>query len=75
MAGVKGKELTQLHAAELMGLATVRRRKQAHRQRRERKPRFGAMVQLDGSHQDWFEGRRANCVLRVRRSCGSCVSH
>jgi hypothetical protein len=23
------------------------------------------MVQLDGSHHDWFEGRRAPCVLRV----------
>jgi hypothetical protein len=23
------------------------------------------MVQLDGSHHDWFEGRRAKCVLRV----------
>jgi hypothetical protein len=32
---------------------------------RERKPCFGAMVQLDGSHHDWFEGRRAPCVLMV----------
>jgi hypothetical protein len=23
----------------------------------ERKPCFGAMVQLDGSHHDWFEAR------------------
>ena len=47
------------------GKLTVRRRKQQHRQWRERKPCFGAMVQLDGSHHDWFEGRRAKCVLRV----------
>lgn len=47
------------------GQLTVRRRKQQHRQWRERKPCFGAMVQLDGSHHDWFEGRRANCVLMV----------
>ncbi len=40
------------------GQWTVRRRRQAHRQWRERKPCFGAMVQLDGSHHDWFEGRR-----------------
>ena len=39
------------------GQHPVRRRKQAHRQWRERKPSFGAMVQLDGSHHDWFEGR------------------
>jgi len=47
------------------GKRTVRRRRQAHRQWRERKPCFGAMVQLDGSHHDWFEGRRAKCVLMV----------
>jgi hypothetical protein len=43
----------------------VRRRKQKHRQWRERKPSFGAMVQLDGSHHDWFEGRGPKCVLMV----------
>jgi hypothetical protein len=47
------------------GKRTVRRRKQVHRQWRERKPCFGAMVQLDGSHHDWFEGRREPCVLMV----------
>jgi len=47
------------------GQHTVRRRKQAHRQWRERKPCFGAMVQLDGSHHDWFEGRGPRCVLMV----------
>lgn len=46
-------------------LRTVRRRRQRHRQWRERKPCFGAMLQLDGSHHDWFEGRRAQCVLMV----------
>jgi hypothetical protein len=47
------------------GQHTVRRRKQVHRQWRERKPSFGAMVQLDGSHHDWFEGRGPQCVLMV----------
>ena len=47
------------------GQHTVRHRKQAHRQWRERKPSFGAMVQLDGSHHDWFEGRGSRCVLMV----------
>src|SRR5512134_3279248 len=47
------------------GKWTVRRRRQQHRQWRERKPCFGAMVQLDGSHHDWFEGRRGKCVLMV----------
>jgi hypothetical protein len=47
------------------GQHAVRRRKQKHRQWRERKPSFGAMVQLDGSHHDWFEGRGPKCVLMV----------
>jgi len=47
------------------GKHVVRRRKQTHRQWRERKPCFGAMVQLDGSHHDWFEGRAPKCVLMV----------
>ena len=47
------------------GTHTVRRRKQRHRQWRERKPSFGAMVHLDGSHHDWFEGRGPQCVLMV----------
>jgi hypothetical protein len=47
------------------GKPRMRRRRQRHRQWRERKPCFGAMVQLDGSHHDWFEGRAERCVLMV----------
>jgi len=47
------------------GLRLVRRRRQQHRQWRERKACFGEMVQLDGSHHDWLEGRRGPCVLMV----------
>lgn len=47
------------------GNPRLRRRRQRHRQWRERKPCFGAMVQLDGSHHDWFEGRGPRCVLMV----------
>lgn len=47
------------------GNHTVRRRKQKHRQWRERKACFGEMVQMDGSHHDWFEGRGPKCVLMV----------
>ena len=43
----------------------MRRRRQKHRQWRERKPCLGAMVQLDGSDHDWFEGRRRRAVLMV----------
>jgi hypothetical protein len=47
------------------GKPRMRRRRQRHRQWRERKPCFGVMVQLDGSHHDWFEGRAPRCVLMV----------
>jgi len=40
-----------------------RRKRTAHRQWRERKSSLGEMLQLDGSHHDWFEGRRPKCVL------------
>src|SRR5512135_3902990 len=39
------------------------RKKRPHRQWRERKAHRGEMVQMDGSHHDWFEGRRPPCVL------------
>ena len=39
------------------------RRKGVHRQWRERKEHLGEMVQMDGSHHDWFEGRGSECVL------------
>jgi transposase InsO family protein len=40
-----------------------RRRRRGHRQWRERKGHCGEMVQMDGSHHDWLEGRGARCVL------------
>ena len=39
------------------------RKSRKHRHWRPRKPRFGEMVQIDGSHHDWFEGRGPKCVL------------
>jgi len=39
------------------------RKKRGHREWRERKEHFGEMVQMDGSHHDWFEGRGPKCVL------------
>ena len=47
------------------GLWQRRRRRGKHRRRRERRACFGSMVQVDGSHHDWFEGRGARCVLMV----------
>jgi transposase-like protein len=39
------------------------RKHRGHRRWRERKPHYGEMVQMDGSHHDWFEGRGCRCVL------------
>ena len=39
------------------------RKRRTHRQWRERKEHRGEMVQMDGSHHDWFEGRGPACVL------------
>ena len=47
------------------GLWRKRRRYRAYRQRRLRKEYFGELVQMDGSHHDWFEGRRGWAVLMV----------
>jgi hypothetical protein len=47
------------------GLWEVTRSRSEHRQWRARKECFGEMVQMDGSHHDWFEGRRAWAVLMV----------
>jgi len=47
------------------GWWTIKRRRQKHRQWRERKGCFGELVQMDGSHHDWFEGRRDRAVLMV----------
>lgn len=40
-----------------------RRRRRGHRRWRQRKHHFGEMVQIDGSHHDWFEDRGPWCVL------------
>ncbi len=39
------------------------RKVQEHRQWRQRKQQCGEMLQMDGSHHDWFEGRGPWCVL------------
>lgn len=47
------------------GLWERRRKRQPHRRRRPRRERLGELVQMDGSHHDWFEGRRGWAVLMV----------
>lgn len=44
------------------GVTHFQRRKRPHRAWRARKAHVGELVQLDGSHHDWFEGRGPRCV-------------
>jgi len=44
-------------------IAYASRKARPHRNWRERKTNYGWMVQADGSHHDWFEGRGPWCVL------------
>jgi transposase len=49
-----------------LGLARARRRRSARvHSPRERRPRFGELIQIDGSPHDWFEGRGRRCTLIV----------
>jgi molybdenum-dependent DNA-binding transcriptional regulator ModE len=40
-----------------------RRKRALHRSWRERRAHFGELVQLDGSHHEWFEKRAGRCCL------------
>ena len=49
-----------------IGLWKPRLRKEKYiHQPRERRPRFGELIQIDGSPHDWFEGRAPRCNLTV----------
>jgi len=45
------------------GIRVWQRKKRRHRKKRERKMFIGIMVQMDGSHHDWLEGRGPKLVL------------
>jgi len=45
------------------GIWKRRRKRSGHKQWRQRKACFGEMVQIDGSHHDWLEGRGSELVL------------
>src|SRR5688572_7917263 len=47
------------------GLWQRKRKRQQHRQWRQRRAHVGELVQMDGSKHDWFEGRRAPAALMV----------
>ena len=52
-----GRETLRRYLRQAGRPAKLKRRFQKHRSRRERKPSFGIMLQVDASHHDWLEGR------------------
>jgi len=58
---VSRETLRQWFIAE--GVHYETRKARPHRKWRERKAHCGQMLQMDGSHHDWFEGRGDRCVL------------
>lgn len=47
------------------GLWKAKQNKRLIHQPRARRPRYGELIQIDGSHHDWFEGRAPKCVALV----------
>jgi transposase len=76
-ATMASEKLAQLHGIVVsrekvrqiqvvLGLAMPKRRKAGRvHQPRERRPRMGELIQIDGSPHDWFEGRGPKCTLIV----------
>lgn len=63
--GVSVSASTLRHWLLGAGLWRRERRRKQHRRRRPRREHLGELLQMDGSHHDWFAGRRGWAVLMV----------
>jgi len=67
LAAEHGLQLSRRSVARILAAAGQRsprrRRPRQYRSRRERMPRAGMLVQVDGSQHDWLEGRGPRLVL------------
>lgn len=61
---VSRESVRQLQIAHGLWRPKARKAKRVF-QVRERRGRFGELIQIDGSHHDWFEGRAPRCALLV----------
>lgn len=61
--GIKVNHETLRRWMRAGGIITSERKKRPHRKKRERRVAIGEMLQFDGSHHDWFEGRAESCCL------------
>jgi hypothetical protein len=62
--GVSAEAIRQMRIGLCLWRPKARRAKRVF-QIRERRPRFGELIQIDGSPHDWFEGRGPRCTLIV----------
>lgn len=61
---VSREYLRQWMIQDKLWLGKKRKTRTLH-QSRQRRSQFGELIQLDGSHHDWFEGRAQKCCLLV----------
>jgi hypothetical protein len=61
---VSAETIRQMRIALSLWKPKTRRARRVF-QPRERRPRFGELIQVDGSPHDWFEGRGPRCTLIV----------
>ena len=61
--GIEISVSTLRRALVAAGLWERKKERGEYRSRRTPKARFGELVQFDGSHHDWFEGRGPLCCL------------
>jgi Homeodomain-like domain len=61
---VNRETLRQWMIEEKLWTGKKRRKARIH-QSRERRSRYGELIQIDGSHHAWFEGRGSKCCLLV----------
>jgi transposase len=61
--GIEISVSTLRRALLVAGLWKQKKESSAYRSRRTPRARFGELVQFDGSHHDWFEGRGLPCCL------------
>jgi transposase InsO family protein len=62
---VNRETLRQWMVEEGLRSSHARKKPPKIHQSRQRRPCFGELVQIDGSHHDWFEGRGPKCCLLV----------
>ena len=61
--GIEISVSTLRRALIAAGVWEQKKKSSEYRSRRAPRTRFGELVQFDGSHHDWFEGRGAPCCL------------